>query len=519
MANEAQTAEPVQVEGNAGGTEVKPGTGDKMQISSTGEAATAKNAADKLTVIQGNQGDHAAMENLAKGDVAADMPAPTAEDATVVQPQTGEPQTDPLAIEAPVVPQEVKPETVGQEPPQQQDNEQRDTEPAAESLSEESKPEAATDGYRSGAEGRNFYDILGVKPGATPEELKQAYKELAIKYHPNSTFTDHQPDDGERFKDVQEAYFVLSSATETANYRDGLGRYARTGYPDTRYAEPPQADTMTQESSETFSSDAYAPKPGESWTVFTERTRSTFFQDIPTDDPLRADYERFYEDVHKLLYEELARQFKDRAREGYQRRTGKQDFDEFYARRDGESREVYKVRVREQMQQDFPNERFDETFDMLVDEMFPEPVAPTVVITPQPEKPDAGLTQQLIDAVTEGPEGELTREQQEAKLGEPGFVVSIENDPQYREMLETKLKELQATLDQAIAAGQVYDQASIDREIVAAKRAVFAQYASDHPQDAAWYEQNTVKADRAQESTGLSAEDTLRKTVDQSNAV
>ncbi|MEX0934837.1 MAG: molecular chaperone DnaJ [Candidatus Paceibacterota bacterium] len=65
---------------------------------------------------------------------------------------------------------------------------------------------------------KNYYQILGVEPKASKEEIKKAYRKLAHKYHP-----DKKGGDEEKFKEVSEAYSVLSNEKKRAEY-DAYGR-------------------------------------------------------------------------------------------------------------------------------------------------------------------------------------------------------------------------------------------------------------------------------------------------------
>jgi len=62
---------------------------------------------------------------------------------------------------------------------------------------------------------RDYYEVLGLDRSATQEEIKQAYRQLAMKWHPDRN---NAPDATDRFKEVAEAYAVLSDETKRQAY-------------------------------------------------------------------------------------------------------------------------------------------------------------------------------------------------------------------------------------------------------------------------------------------------------------
>lgn len=62
---------------------------------------------------------------------------------------------------------------------------------------------------------RDYYEILGIDRNATKDEIKRAYRKLARKYHPD---VNKEPDAEEKFKEVKEAYEVLSDDQKRAQY-------------------------------------------------------------------------------------------------------------------------------------------------------------------------------------------------------------------------------------------------------------------------------------------------------------
>ncbi|MFI5403721.1 MAG: DnaJ domain-containing protein, partial [Planctomycetota bacterium] len=63
---------------------------------------------------------------------------------------------------------------------------------------------------------RDYYEVLGVPKNADPEEIKKAYRKIALKHHPDKNPGDKEAE--EIFKEAAEAYEILSDKEKRAQY-------------------------------------------------------------------------------------------------------------------------------------------------------------------------------------------------------------------------------------------------------------------------------------------------------------
>lgn len=78
--------------------------------------------------------------------------------------------------------------------------------------------------------GKDYYKTLGIQKGATEEDIKKAYRKLALKYHPDKNKAAGAE---EKFKEIAEAYEVLSDKKK----RDVYDRYGEDGLKGSEYCQ------------------------------------------------------------------------------------------------------------------------------------------------------------------------------------------------------------------------------------------------------------------------------------------
>ena len=83
---------------------------------------------------------------------------------------------------------------------------------------------------------RDYYEILGVSPDTSQDEIKNKYRKLALKYHPDRN---KSSDTAEKFKEISEAYAVLSgkaksNQSDLLNEEDTIDKIAEDIYNQAR---------------------------------------------------------------------------------------------------------------------------------------------------------------------------------------------------------------------------------------------------------------------------------------------
>ena len=88
---------------------------------------------------------------------------------------------------------------------------------------------------------RDYYEVLGVEKGASESEIKSAFRKLAKKYHPDVNVGNKNCE--ERFKDINEAYKILSEPTSKKRYDRIWNR--NIGNKNSSYQYTPKGDFFT----------------------------------------------------------------------------------------------------------------------------------------------------------------------------------------------------------------------------------------------------------------------------------
>ena len=79
------------------------------------------------------------------------------------------------------------------------------------------------------SEKKDYYEVLGIKKDATEEQIRKAYKKLALRWHPDKN-PDHKKEAEEKFKEINEAYSVLSDPKKRNEYDNGGFSFGDFGF-------------------------------------------------------------------------------------------------------------------------------------------------------------------------------------------------------------------------------------------------------------------------------------------------
>ena len=80
----------------------------------------------------------------------------------------------------------------------------------------------------SGGDNYKLYKVLGVDKNATQDDIKRAYKKLAIEYHPDKNKDADKAAAEEKFKEISAAYHVLGDENKRRTYDDSGRERSKT---------------------------------------------------------------------------------------------------------------------------------------------------------------------------------------------------------------------------------------------------------------------------------------------------
>ncbi|KAH8315533.1 hypothetical protein KR059_000723, partial [Drosophila kikkawai] len=89
--------------------------------------------------------------------------------------------------------------------------------------------------------GKDYYEILGIERNASGEEVRKAYKLMALRYHPDKN---NHPQAEDRFKEVAAAYEILSDKEKRAIYDKNGEEDLKFGERPVPFAQPTAEDLL-----------------------------------------------------------------------------------------------------------------------------------------------------------------------------------------------------------------------------------------------------------------------------------